>query len=81
MCVGIFNDETGMINVVIPDHMTNKFLRKSLRTLSLTVANNHKPIDFTVATDDRGGMRLNAEFDTISNERYQILLELKPVEE
>lgn len=69
-----------MISVVVPDRMTNKFLRKTLRALSLTVANNHKPIDYTVVTDDGGGLRLNAQFDTISDERYQIHLELKPVE-
>ena len=36
-----------MLQVNMPDNLSNLGVRKILRTLSLSVAPNHKPVEFT----------------------------------
>lgn len=68
-----------MLQINIPDNLTNKAVRKLLLTLSRTVVQNYNPVDFTCVEEPGGGMRLNTTFDTISGEHYHLKLELKPV--
>lgn len=64
-----------MINIEVPAGLRNKHLRKILRIISLSVMNDSNPCGYTFAEDEQG-MRLSANFDTVSHERYHIRLEL-----
>ncbi|MBQ6978660.1 MAG: hypothetical protein IJQ18_08510 [Paludibacteraceae bacterium] len=68
-----------MLNIEAPASLTNMGLRKLLRTISLSVASNHRPIEFTSASDGNT-LKVISTFENVSDERYQIDLELKPVE-
>ena len=67
-----------MIQAIIPDNLSILGVRKILRTLSLSVAPNHKPVEFTFVEEAGGRMRLTTTFDTVSDERYSLKLELYP---
>jgi len=67
-----------MIHVNIPDNLSNLGVRNILSTLSLSVAPNHKLVEFTFVEETEGRMRLTTNFDTISDERYSLKLELHP---
>ena len=67
-----------MIQAIIPDNLSNLGVRKILRTLSLSVAPNHKPVEFSFVEEAGGRMRLTTTFDTVSDERYSLKLELYP---
>lgn len=67
-----------MIQVNIPDNLSNLGVRDVLRTLSLSVAPNHKPAEFTFVEESGGRIRLTTTFDTVSDERCTLKLELHP---
>lgn len=67
-----------MIHVNIPDNLSNLGVRDILRTLSQSVAPDHKPAEFTFVEEAGGRMRLTTTFDTVSDERCTLKLELHP---
>lgn len=68
-----------MIQVSMPDELTNAAVHRMLSSIARSVTLNDRPAEITCVQEPGGGMRLSAAFDTCSGERYRLQLELTPV--
>ena len=68
-----------MIQVSMPDELTNAAVHRMLSSIARSVTLNDKPAEITCVQEPNGGIRLDTTFDTYSGERYHLNLELAPV--